>query len=199
MDPAIEADFLNHPARDLPAAYVHDWYFAAFAADLGYSQMGWILPRVLQLLADGEEVTNLGLEVVLARLPVAGFPDGWPPEAVEVVSRFAHAWIATRIEEGTTEIDAHLCMIGESGLPIGPLLADVAALADAELAALLHRSWVKGRAGSIGFSAFWSQEPARSEVWAWYTSTGLEARMRRAGETGDPKAAAVAEVIPRAR
>ena len=198
LDPQIEADFLNHSARDLPAAYVRDWYFAAYSPDLRFAQMGWLLPRVMQMLAEGEEVTNLGLEVVLARLPLAGFPDAWPRDAVQAVRDFAHAYLVTACaEEGTEPLDEVLCMIGESGLPIGDFLADLDRLADDTLADMLHRSWVVDWGGKIPLSPFWSTDTSRAAVWGWYTSPELYKRMMRAAENGNAQASAVAGAIAR--
>ncbi|MFM7444285.1 MAG: hypothetical protein ACKO2N_10310, partial [Tabrizicola sp.] len=78
MDPKIEADFLRQKARDLPLAYVRDWYFVAFTDDINHTHVAWFLPRVLELLADGKEVASVGDEVAFQRLPRTGFPDRWP-------------------------------------------------------------------------------------------------------------------------
>lgn len=139
MDPDIEAAFLGFEARDLPLSHVRDWYFAAYADDLGHAQMGWLLPRVLELLAAGEEPSFFGLETTLARLPQAGFPGDWPEPAVRAVRRFAHAWLATVVEERRPDLDETLCMIGAAGLDIGPFLHQLDALEDGALIALDNR------------------------------------------------------------
>ena len=89
------------PARDLPAAYVADWYFAAYADDLSFDNMGWLMPRVLELLALDAEAFFHGEEVALARLPIAGFPDDWPPSTYDLVRRFCHQWLIHRVRMPT--------------------------------------------------------------------------------------------------
>lgn len=195
MDPAIEADFLTRPARELPLAHVRDWYFAACAPDLGYPQMGWILPRALALLAAGEAPDPNGIETVLRRLPGTGFPEHWPAPAVAAVRRFAHAWLAVIAEEARPGLDESLCMIALSGLAIEPFLARLEALPDADLAACLHADWVVHWRGSIRMSSAWTDAGGRSRVWAWYTGDALADRMTRAGLAGDERAAAVSDVI----
>lgn len=199
MDPGIEADFLNHPARDLPLSYIRDWFFAAFTDDLGFAQMGWLLPRILELLAAGEEVVYTGNEVALARLPRTGFPENWPAPAVAIVNRFARGFLSLRIAEQSRDLDMWLCMFGEGGVEMPPLLALLDELDDAALADLLHANWFEGSWSGIPFDAFWSREPARSQVWAWYTSAELDDRMARAGLAGNAKALQVSDLIARSR
>lgn len=195
MDREIEADFLNHTARDLPDHYIRDWYFAVFADDLGYAQMGWLLPRVMELLAIGREDFFSGQEVALSRLPQSGFPDRWPPQAVEIVRRFAHALLAQRVTDGVWDLDTTLCTIGNSGLEIGPFLSQLEALPDDALARLLHSNWIYEGRGMIFQTYHWNSQDQRSEVWNWYLSEALENRMIEAGIAGDEMAAAVSDVI----
>ncbi len=62
MDPAIEADFLKRAARDLPDAYVRDWFFAAYDSGITHAHVAWFLPRVLEMLAAGKDVAIVGNE-----------------------------------------------------------------------------------------------------------------------------------------
>lgn len=203
MDPKIEADFLNRTARDLPLDYVRDWYFAAFADDISHNHVAWFLPRVMELLADGQEFAHAGDEVAFQRLPRTGFPDRWPERQVAAVNRFALAYLemklATDTPLGWGELDHLLCMFGEGGIDIAPLLDRLDALSDDDLASLLHRTWVYEHSGSIPFDAFWSREPARTMAWNWYTSAALMERMERAALSGNEKALDVHSVIATAR
>lgn len=203
MDPKIEADFLKRPARDLPSAYVRDWYSAAFADAISHNHVAWFLPRVMELLADGADVASVGNEVAFSRLPRTGFPDRWPERQVAAINRFALAYLEMKLAAnpplGWGELDYLLCMFGEGGIDIGPLLRRLDALSDDDLAALLHRTWIYGQAGSIPFDAFWSREPAKSLAWGWYTSASLMQRMERAALAGSEPALEVHTVIATAR
>ena len=195
MDPEIEADFLNHGARDLPDAYLRDWFFAAFADDLGYAQMGWLMPRIMESLADGKELPIAGEEVTLSRLPVAGFPERWPADAVAAVERFCFAFLEYRLASGTSVLENILCMFSLGGMPVGPFLERLDALTDGELASLLHASWIAPYPKPyISLSAFW-ESPDRELWWAWQTSDALLDRMTRAGIEGDERAAAMSDAI----
>lgn len=199
MDPKIEADFLRRPARDLSLDYVRDWYFAAFTDDISHNHVAWFLPRVMELLADGEDVAIVGNETAFSRLPLTGFPDRWPERQVAAINRFALAFLemklATDPPMGWADLDCLLCMFGEGLIDIGPLLRRLEALSDDDLAALLHRTWFHSQIGSIPFDAFWSREPAKSMAWNWYTSAALLARMERAAMAGNEKALDVHSVI----
>jgi hypothetical protein len=199
MDPKIEADFLKRPPRELPSAYIRDWYFAAFIDDIAHDHVAWFLPRVMEMLAAGEEVAVVGHEVVFQRLPLTGFPDRWSKDEVAALNRFALAFFETRLTEAAAsfmkDIDSWLCMIGQGGIDIDPLLRRMETLPDDDLADLLHRNWFYRGRGSIRFDAFWSVEPARTMAWNWYTSPTLAARMEREAMAGNETALEVYDMI----
>jgi hypothetical protein len=157
----------------------------------------------MEMLAAGGVVAHVGTEVVFARLPLTGFPDRWPERQVQAVNAFALAWFDALIHgdlpQGAVDIDSALCMFGEGGLDIAPLLALLDGLSDAELVAILHRLWVHCGVGRIRFTAFWAREPARSLAWGWYTSEDLAHRMELAAYDGHDGAFAVHDAILRAR
>lgn len=203
MDPKIEADFLKRPARELPLDYVRDWYFAAFTDAISHNHVAWFLPRVMEFLAEGEDVASVGNQVAFSRLPRTGFPDRWPERQVASINRFALAYLEMKLEAQPrmdwADLDYLLCMFGEGGIEISPLLRCLELLSDDELAALLCGSWKYSAQGWIPFDAFWSREPARSAVWSWYTSAKLMERMERAAMAGNEKALEVYSVIATTR
>jgi hypothetical protein len=203
MDPQIEADFLKRPARDLPADYVRDWYFAAYADQIRHGHVAWFLPRVLEMLADGQYIAAVGDEVAFGRLPLTGFPDRWPERQVAAVNRFALAYLEMKLARqppmAGDDLDRLLCMFGEGGIDLAPLLDRLAALPDDTLADLLRRTWFYGSSGTISLDAFWSREPGRSMAWAWYTSSELLSRMERAAMAGNEAALDVHALIATTR
>jgi hypothetical protein len=203
MYPEIEADFLKRPARDLPLDYVRDWNFAAFTDAISHNHVAWFLPRVMELLADGEEVASVGNEVAFQRLPRTGFPDRWPERQVAAIDRFALAYLEMKLEAKPSmdwaDLDYLLCMFGEGGIDISPLLRRLDLLSDGELADLLHCTWFHAHKESIPFDAFWSREPAKSMAWSWYTSAALLERMERAAMAGNEKALDVHALIATVR
>ena len=177
MDAEIEADFLNHQARDLPLPYIQDWYFAAYTDRTGFPHVGWLLPRIMELVARGEEVASVGEEVVFQRLTLTGYPDKWAPRRVEVVTDFAEALMRQRVRGDGAEVDVALCMFGIAGVDIRPLLDLLWALDDDDLArALWGDLWPYQLRDGMGMSAFW-EGPQRDVAWAWYTAPALKERM----------------------
>ncbi|MBN8633006.1 MAG: hypothetical protein J0L76_19400 [Rhodobacterales bacterium] len=199
MDPEIEADFLNRPARELPDAYVRDWYTAAYDETIRHGHVAWFLPRVMEMLADGKEVASVGNEVAFKRLPYAAFPERWPERQVAAVNRFALAFLDAKLGDepalGWGDLDRLLCMFGEGGIDITPLLRRLDALSDDELADLLHRVWFYRHRGSIPFNAFWSHLPAKTQAWEWYISPALLGRMEQAAMDGNERALEVHDLI----
>lgn len=203
MDPAIEAEFLKVPARDLPADYVRDWYEGAYDTSLRHGHVAWFLPRVMEMLADGATVANVGNEVAFARLPLTGFPERWPEGQVLAVQAFARAYfdalIHSDLPRTPQDLDTSLCMFGQGNLDLAPLLGLLDILTDAELVENLSRLWVWNGVGRVWFTAFWQREPARTLAWDWYTSEALRDRMELAAYAGHGKAFAVHDAILRAR
>lgn len=203
MDPQIEAHFLKLPARDLPSAYIRDWYSAAYDGSIRHAHVAWFLPRVMEMLADGESVAAVGDEVAFARLPLTGFPEQWPDRQVAALNRFALAFLEMKLAAspplGLGELDRLLCMFGEGGLDIAPLLRRLEALGDEDLAGLLHRCWFHLHSGRIGLNAFWSREPGKTMAWSWYTSPAPLNRMEQAALAGNETALEVYDLIATVR
>lgn len=207
MDPAIESAFLKTPARDLPLAFVRDWYFAAFSDAIAPDHVAWFLPRVLELLAEGETVAYVGNEVALSRLPLTGFPVSWPKEQVAAVSDWALALVADWLPRmggslggrqggDRMALDDTLCMISNGGLPLEPHLAQMSALPDADLVALLHRNWVFTRADGrpacvVWTTSFWDDLAAREAVQTFYTGPVVMAALDRELDRGNAQAAEI--------
>ncbi len=199
MDPEIEADFLKRPARDLPAVYVQEWYKGGYHVNISHDHVAWFLPRVMELLAEGTDVVLVGQEATLSRLPLAGFPHRWRSDEVALVQRFAKAFfaalLADEIPNADPDIDSWLCMFGIGGVDVGPLLAQMDVLSDSPLIDILHRGWVYPDAREIPADPFWEPGTARQQVWEWYTSDALLARMGRAARAGSEKALDLYDLI----
>src|SRR3569832_237311 len=76
-DPDIRADFFKPPIRQLPLSYIRDWYCGAYEPS-GVAQKTWtyLLPRILEILAAGEDPSPVGTEVSLNRFDT-GNPANW--------------------------------------------------------------------------------------------------------------------------
>ena len=179
MDKEVERDFFRPPIRDLPAAYVQDWYFAAYDP-AGISKQTWsyLLPRILEMLAVGTDVSTMSLEVNLGRFDT-GNPDNWSPKQWDVLDRFQRAYLRRAIEVGPNPIDDVLCMFRLGGWPLSDLLNQVFAMPTATLAERFWKDWCKdhvvGREG-VWVTTFWKGEDNKA-VYEFYTSHELHERI----------------------
>ncbi len=177
MYPEIEADFFNPPIAELPLHYLRDWFFAACSQPLARGIWGYLLPRVLEVLAAGEEPSSNGIEVSLNRFPT-GDRAQWNEAQWDVLDRFRWRFLARAIAEDREFLDDTLCMFGNAGWPMKDLYAQVAAEPDAVLAGRFWNDWCRGCKPSIWITAFWD-EGRNAEAFAFYTSRALHDRMAR--------------------
>ena len=203
MDPTIEADFFRPPIRELPIEYVRDWFFAAYQPP-GVAQETWtyLLPRILEILAAGEEVSSTGFEVSLNRFET-GNPANWTAKRWNVLDRFQRAFLDREIRRPKEFLDDFVCMFGLAGWPLDDLIAQIESASDEQLAERFWNDWIRdrvpGREG-IWITAFWDS-PGNSTVFDFYTSKGLHDRMAALALSGSTeselaaKAFAVASVI----
>lgn len=203
MNPVIEADFFNPPIRELPLEYVRDWYFAAYQPP-GVAKETWtyLLPRILEILATGEDVSSTGFEVSLNRFQT-GNRANWSKRQWSVLDRFQRAFLDREIRRPNEFLDDFVCMFGLAGWPLDDLLGQLEAASDEELALRFWNDWVRDRAPGredIWITAFW-EGSENSTVFEFYTSKKLHNRMTALAldDRTDPqlasKAFAVASVI----
>lgn len=203
MDPAIEADFLRPPIAALPLGYLRDWYQAAYDP-AGIDQAIWtyLLPRVLEVLAAGEDASPTGLEVSLSRF-ATGDASRWSQQQWSVLERFQRRFLDRELRSASVNaLDDVLCMFRLAEWPLDDLLRQVAEVPDESLIERLWRDWcdvIPGRE-RVWITAFW-EGPDRGAVFGFYTSPELHTRMVTVALADDvdpvlaEKATAVASVI----
>lgn len=203
MDKDIEADFFNPPVEELPLTYVRDWYFAAYQPP-GVSKSTWtyLLPRILEILATGEDVASVGLEVSLARFQT-GNPDHWRASQWSVLDRFQRAYFLRAMTGDSAPIDDVLCMFGLGGWPVDGLVRQLDDMPTQILAERFWRDWCEGASPgreAVWVTAFWG-DGANSATYDFYASRKLYDRLTAFGLAEDTpaelaeKALAVAMVI----
>ena len=140
-------DLAKTPRRELTADLVSAYLGSAHHVDEGSAaqEVRHFLPRILELLAQGEEVSMSGAECALIRLGRGAlgwgdetYRDVWPKREVDAVDRFLRAyWLAVlseapelfqRRETGETLFHDHLaedalCMVARGGGDVAALLA----------------------------------------------------------------------------
>lgn len=182
MDAAIAADFFKPDIRDLPLEYLSDWYGSAYSPDgVGRHIWTYLLPRVLEVLAAGENPSNTGIELVFDRYDT-GKPDQWSGPQWEILDRFQRVFVVARLpvreDWPGSVLDDTLCMFRRGGWPLHGLMEQLENLPTSLLATRLWCDWCSHRAdgGTINMSPFW-HNPERDTVYGFYTSEGLRSRL----------------------
>lgn len=200
MEGKIRQDFFNHGQKDLPFRYVQDWFFAAADIPLNRAIWRYLLPRILEVLASGEEPSNCDIAVSLYRFPT-GNPKQWTSKEWEVLDEFQRLFLY-RVDDHEESLDDVLCTFALAGWSTDDLFAQVDAWPVDKLINQLWNDWCRyGRPG-IWTTAFWEDE---SIPMALYTSQALLDKiinyalsLEQDTELTD-KALAIAEIIERSR
>jgi len=203
MDREIEADSFNPSIRRLPLHYIRDWYSGAYDPN-GVPKETWayLLPRLLEVLASGENVSDMGLEVSLNRFGT-GNPENWSTTEWRILDNFQKIFLREMIEQKRECLDDTICMFRLAGWPLESLLDQVGSAPEPALALRLWNDWCGGAvAGNyiIGITAFW-EKPDNTAVFDFYTSRNLYDRMEALALNDETeqevaaKASAVASVI----
>lgn len=206
MDPYIEKHFFDPPIRELPLYYVQDWYDAAYQPPgVAKSTWAYLLPRILEILACGEDASRAAIEVSLNRFQT-GNPARWTEKQWSVLDRFQRQFLSAGNREDA-ELDDMLCMFRLAGWQLTDLLSQVDAMPPEWLARQLWHGWcahrVPGRE-DVWVTAFWEGSDPTT-VYDYYTSSSLYDRMvaLALNETTDPevaeKATCVADVIGKSK
>lgn len=181
MTPENDALFFRTPRRALPVTFFDDWYSAAFSAPAAPELRRYLLPRVLELMAQGVSL-GLGTELMLYRFDT-GVPDLWSPAEQEVIARFVRLFLDLQAVPDSPWgcLDDVLCMFALAGHDMEPLLAQVRAWPDAALVTKLHADWCRSGGLWLWHTAFWnSKRPgvaeAEAQVMAWYRAPWLRDR-----------------------
>jgi hypothetical protein len=203
MDDEIEADFFNPPIRKLPLDYVRDWYSGAYDSK-GVPKNTWayLLPRILEILASGEDSSDTGLAVSLNRFGT-GNPENWSTTEWRTLDSFQRMFLREIIEQKRDFLDDTICMFRLAGWPLESLLDQVTSAPSPTLARRLWNDWCSGAGpgnNSIWITPFW-ESPDTKTVFDFYTSRSLYDKMEALAlddETESQlavKASAVASVI----
>ncbi|MEO1563002.1 MAG: hypothetical protein AAFR98_06150 [Pseudomonadota bacterium] len=188
MYPRIERDFFNPKISELPLKYIQDWYFAAVDLEgLPKGIWGYLLPRILEVLAAEEEPSNIGIEVALKRFDT-GNPENWNRNEWDVLERFRHAYIERELSRDVPAENEHfeyclddvLCMFGIAGWDLDDLIGQLRNAPDDKLVNRIWIDWCRNDLswGSIWTSVFWegNQEQRMRE---FYTSQEMKERIDR--------------------
>lgn len=162
MPAETETRILRTPIRQLAPADVHDWYYAAYAPTIAATELRWITPRTMDLMAQGEDACGLGNELVFARCEQTGKPDTWPAPERAVLHDYAAALIQARAQQDWPDLDTYFCMVSKAHIPMPHLTGALDSLPPATLARALLAQFEDGPI-SFGASTFWGSPDGHHE------------------------------------
>lgn len=176
MEDSIRNDFFNHPPHDLPYYYVRDWFFAAVDYPISKRLWRFLLPRILEILACGEDPAMVALEVSLSRFPT-GDRAQWSDQEWRVLDRFQRL-LLKECETARPDdmVDDVLCMFALAGWPADELFGQFFDWPEDMLLRKLERDWLSwgGQGGSVSVTHFWNDMPKARQHWS---SPKLEKRL----------------------
>lgn len=189
MAPKDAARLLNMPVRQIPERLMAEWMDAATTHEFPEDTWRHLLPRILEFLANGDDPTFVGREVILRR----GKGVSMTPTQQGIVNAFQVALLADAAAHHHDRLDELQCMFALGGWPPSELGKQMLALPDDVLVAAMHYQFCSGFYSYI-WTAFWD-EPERSQMQAFYESRALYDRMEALGLQDGPQGDLAAEVV----
>ena len=173
MDPEVQKDFFNHGQAGLPMIYLNDWFFAAADTPLNKSTWRFILPRVLEVLASGEDPSTTALEISLNRFPT-GDPSNWNNEEWMVLDEFQRLFLSTSDLRDDDCLDDILCMFAQASWDINDLFTQILDWPTDKLVKKLWKDWCDFKNPNIWITAFWNSSTKARE---FYSSEKMQTKV----------------------
>ncbi|HRE90569.1 MAG TPA: hypothetical protein PK095_15665 [Myxococcota bacterium] len=189
MEPERARALLAMPVRNISLELMREWMDAATASDFPGETWRHLLPRILELLASGEDPTFVGQEVSLRR----GRGVAMSGEQREILDRFQAATLAEVAATRPGDLDTTLCMFVLGGWEPETLAAQLAALPDEVFVPALHQAWC-GSMGEPLWTSFWEKE-SRARMRSFFTSAEVFDRLFSLGVADGPLAELAAAVV----
>lgn len=192
MAPKVEKAILATPVSKITAEQLTEWYGAAFASDIGFGVLQWLMPAILRHLAQDTDVSfTFGREVAFKRCAQTTRWPGWPESQAALFADFARAYLDARLDLPMPELDETFCMFSHAGLPMQALTDQLESTPLLRLARALLADfdWAMP---VFGANAFWDDHAAAREIAAWFARPALRESLIVAGvETDGPNADAM--------
>jgi hypothetical protein len=167
-------------------------------------EVRYMLPRLMDMLAEGDAPTVIAVECSLSCLASAGYPDDWTESERDLIERFFHELLRSYCADPRhfapsraigDNLGGYLCMIGSAGRDVAGALQVLDSVPQHQLAHALAL-WI-GPSGNPLFSwrsslhdGFWDLAPANREhaVLDWVEALNLPHLLETAFfEEADPE------------
>ncbi|MEM6974248.1 MAG: hypothetical protein AAF577_15740 [Pseudomonadota bacterium] len=167
----LMAEMRTMDRRQITAEHFIDWFFGAYDHPLPTPLWRYLLPRLMALLAMGEEIVDI--ELALSRYPT-GHRKGWSADAWDAIDDWQREMIACVHQRRHHGLDTMLCMFATAGWPLESLTAQVLAWPDEALVSTLFDEWLRFGHYPLIASAFWEDKAA---IMAFYTGDAIHRRI----------------------
>ena len=179
ITPEIEQSIRMRDISDLPLQHLRDWMGAAKPhAGVGLEIWRYLLPRVLETIAYGEEPKVTGYELSLS-IHDTGNEALWSSEQWSVLDQFQRQYLRHIVEStevsSVPELDEILCMFANGGWPLESLIEQILTMKHERLVERLWIDWCREvyEPGSISTTCFWEVRD-KSTIDAFHRSPELK-------------------------
>lgn len=198
-DPAIIAGMLATPLHEISAEDVREYNWCV---DLEGEEEAvrtgvlYLLPRIMELLAEGETLASSDPCLALRRLGQRNTREALAPQRQDVIDRFFDAFLrASSTDSDDLETALVLAVLG--GGETERLLCAIAAVPDPATAislAYMRRLWVEGSEADPRFTEpFLKDMDAQRDIGRWLVSPPITARIEALLTHTDPEIVALAQ------
>ena len=173
-----EARLIATPVRNIQKELIEEWLNAAFTTTPSETDAIWLLPRLMELVAQDIELNTAGAEVTFRRIGDFRPVSAWQPKSKALFEEFAIEVFQARLLQADPRIDETLCMFSNAGMDMSPLLYSMEAMELTQLARSLSAELTLGF--NLGTDAFWENALHRNEVSKWISQASLSDRLLEA-------------------
>ena len=160
MDPAMEKEMIRRRPRDLSLEQLREWFDAAAADPMPPEIQTFLLPRVLEGLARGEEMSIHGPDLALHR-----FVPLLTERASDLLERFLPALLQEHARAGTSDLEPLLCMFAVAGVGRDRIADALVSIPADDLIPALHREWIgRWALPQIGQGPFWPEKDGAMQI-----------------------------------
>ena len=170
---------LEGPSNRIPAPALSKYAFSVFYTAGSEADFKYLLPRICELMASPEWLTDL--EVVLPKLRLARWHT-WPQQQVDAVVRFLEAGFEDAVlstDDAGRNVDSWLCGLARAQVDLNRFLRRLLEPDAAHALRGLHEKnahelWSKGKLANT----FWDDDaPGAQVLVAWLKSPEVQSRL----------------------
>jgi len=176
MAPKTARAMLDSAVGDISLDQILEWYGAAKDRDLSANHVFWMLPRVLDFIARGEDIAFCGNQIAFRHFRNASLMPQWPKSEKALFQEYAAAFMDARLDQRYPELDLNFCMFAKSGVEMGEVLARLDQCDPLRFSKAIIAEAYNG-ALRIGRDAFWEDSPALDAICNWLADPKLADRL----------------------